>query len=224
MNMNNDQKRGFAKKRNEIIENTVLENTVKKVIGEISSNVQNQYKLIDLSKVPDHVNYSKVEKYLRSINIDITRKMFFSYLKDNLLPGGHEVKNTNFSYYTSEQVIYYIMVDMYKSILPLNKVKMLFNDILKPMIDDMGLKSTYEAMNEMINFMVNKFEEAVTSTIEEEQLRIKKTDLNLLEETDNEKKKAKQHMEHYTNLVTLNMAKGALDFYKNSPHTLLSEN
>ncbi len=80
----------------------------KEVIAGISSNVYKKYDIIDLQKTPDHVNFSKVEKYLRSINVEITRKMFFSYLNENLLPGGHEVKNTNFSYYTkrADNILY----------------------------------------------------------------------------------------------------------------------
>ena len=195
--------------------------TIKEVIGGITSNVHRKYELIDLDKIPDHVNYSKVEKYLRSINVEITHKMFFSYLKENLLPGGHEVKNANFSYYKREQIIYYILVDMFKPILTLNKVKILFNDILKPMIDEMGLENTYKALCEMINYMVSRFEEAVTIAIKEEQLKIKTINLKIPEETVDEKSKAKNNIAQFTNLVTLCMAKGALDFYKHSPNNLL---
>lgn len=194
---------------------------ITEVIGGITSNVHRKYELIDLDKIPDHVNYSKVEKYLRSINVEITHKMFFSYLKENLLPGGHEVKNANFSYYKREQIIYYILVDMFKPILTLNKVKILFNDILKPMIDDMGLENTYKALCEMINYMVSRFEEAVTIAIKEEQLKIKTINIKISEETVDEKSKAKYNITQFTNLVTLCMAKGALDFYKHSPNNLL---
>ena len=200
--------------------NQYFEPILKEIINGISSNVQKMYEVIDLSKVPDHVNYSKVEKYLRSVNIEITHKMFFSYLKENLLPGGHEVKNTNFSYYTREQIIFYILIDMFKPILPLNKVKKLFSEILEPTIKEMGLDHTYETLCEMINYMVNRFEEAVTIAIKEEQLRIKDS-IKILEETNDEKIKAKHHIEYYANLVTLCLVKGALDFYKHSPNTLL---
>ena len=74
----------------------IFESTLREVVSGISSNVQKKYEIIDLQKVPEHVNYSKVEKYLRSVNIEITRKMFLTYLKESLLPGGHEVKNMNF--------------------------------------------------------------------------------------------------------------------------------
>lgn len=192
----------------------------KEVITGISFNVHRKYDIIDIQKAPDHVNYSKVEKYLRSVNIEITRKMFFTYLKENLLPGGHEVKNTNFSYYTKEQVIYYILVDMFKPILSLNKIKVLFGDILKPMIDDMGLEATYLALRDMVNYMVSRFDEAVTIAIAEEELKIKLA-ADISEKTHSDQILARQHIAHYTNLVTLCMAKGALDFYKHSPNTLL---
>ena len=198
-----------------------LFNTIaKEVISGISSDVQRKYDVIDIRKAPDHVNYSKVEKYLRSVNVEITRKMFFTYLKENLLPGGHEVKNTNFSYYTKEQIIYYILVDMFKPVLPLNKIKVLFSEILRPMIDDMGLEAAYQALREMINYMISRFEEAVIMAVAEEELRIKSA-VHISVKADNEPAKAKQHIAHYTNLATLCMAKGALDFYKHSPDALL---
>ena len=180
----------------------VFESTIREVVSSISSNVQKKYEIIDLRKVPGHVNYSKVEKYLRSVNIEVTRKMFLTYLKENLLPDGHEEKNMNFSYYTREQIIYYILVDMFKPILPLAKIKILFTEILKPMIDDIGLEATYTTLYEIIHYMTKKFEEAVTLAIKEDPLKM-------------------AEITRYTNLVTLCMAKGALDFYKYSPNTLL---
>ena len=155
------------------------------------------------------------------MDIDITRKMFFSYLKEDLLPSGHEVKNKNFSYYTKDQIIYYILVDMFKPILPLSKVKILFDDTLKQTIDDMGLEFTYKALCEMIRYMASRFEDAVTTAIKEEQLSIKEVEVKIPEDTTDEKIKAEYHIAHYATLVTLCMAKGALDFYKLSPNTLL---
>ena len=211
--MNNDQNDGANKR--------IFETNLKEVITEISANVQKKYQVIDLHKIPNHVNYAKVEKYLRSVNIEITRKMFLSYLKENLLPGGHEVKNNHFSYYTSDQIICYLLVDLFKPILPLNKVKMLFSDTLRPMIHEVGLGSTYITLCEMINYMIHRFEEAVSMVINEEQLKINEIGVKIPEETDDEKIKAQPNITRYTNLVTLCMAKGALDFYKYSPNTLL---
>ncbi len=188
---------------------------------EIYSNVNKKYQIINLEKVPNHVSYSKVEKYLRSINVEITRKMFITYIKDGLLPSDHDVKNKNYSFYTKNQIIYYVLIDMFKPILPLNKVKLLFNDILKPMIDDIGLERTYLALGEMISYMVTRFQEAVEMAIKEEKLGINPFDINISDVTDDEKTKAKYHIERYANLVTLCMARGALDFYKHSPNTLL---
>lgn len=198
----------------------IFETTIRDIVTGISSNVQKKYEIIDLRKVPGHVNYSKVEKYLRSVNIEVTRKMFLTYLKENLLPSGHEVKNTNFSYYTREQIIYYILIDMFKPVLPLSKIKQLFNDILKPMIDDAGLEATYKTLHEIIRYMTVKFEETVTMAIKEQKLNIEEVS-NMPEETEKEALKVKSHIVQYTNLVTLCMAKGAVDFYKNSPNTLL---
>ena len=209
------------KKKDDKEENEIFEMVVKEVISGISTNVQRKYEGIDIDKIPDHVNYSKVEKYLRSVNIEITRKMFFTYLKDGLLPSGHEVKNSNYSFYTKEQIIYYILIDMFKPILPLSKVKALFNDVLKPTIDDVGLGFTYKALCDMTSYMASRFEEAVAAAIKEEQSSLKELSVKISEETDDETKKVEYHIAHYATLVTLCMARGALDFYKLSPNTLL---
>jgi len=214
MNKNEDEE--YNKTRKDLHEAIAGE-----ISYEISNNVNRKYDKIDLKKVPDHVSYSKVEKYLRSVNIEITRKMFITYIKDGLLPSEHDVKNKNFSFYTKNQIIYYILVDMFKPILPLNKVKELLSNILKPMIDDIGLERTYMALGEMIRYMIDRFEEAVKMAIKEEKLGIKTVVSDLPGDTDDEKAKAKYHIEQYADLVTLCMARGALDFYKYSPNTLL---
>ncbi len=201
------------------VQKETLAIVAKEVITDISANIHKKYGSIDLRKAPDHVNYSKVEKYLRSVGVEITRKMFFTYLKENLLPGGHEVKNTHFSYYTKEQIIYYILIDMFKPILPLNKVKILFTEMLQPMIADMGLEATYHALRETTDYMVSRFEDTVTGAVAEEALRIKQAALP--GGVDDSEQSARHRIAHYTNLVTLCMAKGALDFYKHSPDTLL---
>ena len=192
---------------------------VRNVAAGISTRVKQKYSMIDLAKVPDHANYSKVEKYLRSIQVEITRRMFISYLKEELLPDGHEVKNSNYSYYTREQIIYYILIDMFKPILPLGKVKVLFSDILSPIISEIGLDAAFRTLCEVIAYMTGKFEEAVTSAVGEENLEqlsrpAANSDSGLSD-------KALYDIGHYTNLVTLCMAKGALDFYKFSPFALL---
>lgn len=212
--MERTQTTGFDDKQKEN-----FETALKELVAGITSSVQRKYEMIDLHKVPGHVNYSKVEKYLRSVNIEITRKMFLSYLKENLLPEGHEKKNTNFSYYTREQIIYYILIDMFKPILPLSKIKLLFHDILKPMIDEIGLENTYKTLCQIINYMTGRFEEAITLAIKEEPL--KEIPVKMPEETADENIKTQYRIAQYTNLITLCMAKGALDFYKNSPNTLL---
>jgi hypothetical protein len=196
-----------------------IENAVKSVAAEISAKVQWKYGMIDLTKVPDHVNYSKVEKYLRSIHVEITRRMFISYLKEQLLPDGHEVKNTNYSYYTREQIIYFILIDMFKPILTLSKVKMLFGQILNPMIAANGLDDAFSMLCEIIVYMTSKFEEAIATTIQEEKLKSRAVLLDKTRGAPGEK--ALYDVEHYTNLVTLCMARGALDFYKFSPAALL---
>ena len=195
-----------------------VENVVRNVAG-ISAKVKHKYGMIDLAKVPDHVNYSKVEKYLRSIDVEITRRMFITYLKEELLPNGHEVKNSNYSYYTREQVIYYILIDMFKPILPLGKVKILFAEILNPIIADMGLDAAFATMCDIIVYMTGKFENAVTTAVAEENQKIAKTHLDRTK--NNLSEKALHNIGHYTNLVTLCMAKGALDFYKFTPFALL---
>lgn len=197
-----------------------FEIAVKEVVAGISSSVQQKYRMIDLSKVPDHVSYSKVEKYLRSVDIEITRRMFITYLNDELLPGGHEIKNSNYSYYTRDQIINYMLVDMFKPILPLSKVKTLLDGIIGPMIRAIGLDATYITLCKMIVCMVGRFEDVVALAVNEES-RIKDLCVNTPGEMEDKKGEAPYDIAHFTNLVTLCMAKGALDFYKHSPNTLL---
>ena len=196
-----------------------VEDIVKNVASGITARVKLKYGVIDLAKVPDHVNYSKVEKYLRSINVEITRRMFMSYLKEELLPDGHEVKNSNYSYYTREQIIYFILIDMFKPILPLGKVKVLFAQILNPIITQIGLDAAFGTLCEIIVYMAGKFETAVSTAVREENLKTRNIPLAGTQGTPSEK--AQYDIENYTNLVTLCMAKGALDFYRFSPFALL---
>ncbi|MBN7771849.1 hypothetical protein [Clostridium aminobutyricum] len=205
----------------ENIEKGDYEAIVKKVVTGISKNVQEKYNAIDLQKIPDHVSYSKVEKYLRSIDIDVTRKMFFSYLTENLVPAEQEVKNSRYSYYTKEQIIYYILVDMFKPILPLSKVKILFDDLLKPMIIEKGLESTFKTLCGLITYMVEQFSETATSAIRNKELEATAIALKTLGNTGDKDPKTLSYVTQYTNLVTLCMAKGALDFFKHSPSALL---
>jgi hypothetical protein len=204
------------------IEKANYQSIAKKIVSDISQNVQANYNAIDLEKIPDHVNYSKVEKYLRSINVEVTRKMFFSYLAENLIPAEHEVKNARYSYYTKEQIIYYILIDMFKPILPLNKVKGLFDNILKPMVDERGLASTFTTLCGLITYMVEQFRETAVSTIENKELEVTGIVLKTLGTIGTEDPNTLTYVAQYTNLVTLCMAKGALDFYKHSPNTLLN--
>ena len=196
-----------------------VEDVVKNVAAGISAKVKRKYGMIDLEKVPDHVNFSKVEKYLRSIDVEITRRMFISYLKEELLPDGHEVKNSNYSYYTREQIVYFILIDMFKPILPLGKVKVLFNQILNPIIADIGLDAAFGTLCEVIVYMAGKFENAVAIAVAENKLNIRKARQDKTADVLSDQ--AMYDVEHYTNLVTLCMAKGALDFYKFSPFALL---
>ena len=199
-----------------------LREAAEKTVTDISSNVRRKYTMIDLKKVPDYVKYSKVEKYLRSVNIEITRRMFISYINDEILPGGHKVKNKNFSFYTRDQIITYILIDMFKPILPLGKVKILLSEVLRPMISDMGVDSAFSVISEMIISMASRFEKTAIMAIEKELVSGKNNaKLPLDEQDQDEEKKADSSIAYYTNLVTLCMARGALDFYMLSPLTLL---
>jgi hypothetical protein len=208
--VNNEQSQGLVGR---------VENIIKTVAAETSTKVKQKYEKIDLTKIPDHVNYSKVEKYLRSIDVEITRRMFISYLKDELLPGGHEMKNSRYSYYTREQIIYYLLVDMFKPILQLDKVKVLFNEILSPIIADIGLDTAFETMCKIIIFIACKYEDAVLTAVTEENMKVVRDILD--RSLDAAHENAQYNMKHFTSLVTLCMARGGLDYYKYSPYALL---
>ena len=197
-----------------------LRASAKKTVTAISSDVRRKYTMIDLKKVPDGVKYAKVEKYLRSVNIEITRRMFISYINDELLPGGHDVKNTKLSLYTRDQIITFILIDMFKPILPLGKVKILLSEVLRPMISDIGVDLTFAQISELIITMSSRFEETAIMAISNE-LAAGKTKANVSIGAEHEAEKTVSSIDYYTNLVTLCMARGALDFYMFSPLTLL---
>ena len=193
---------------------------IRKAVGDISARVRQKYSLIKPETIPDHVNYAKIEKYLRSVNIEITRKMFASYIKEKLLPGGHDVKNRNFSLYTREQIIYYLLVDMFKPILPLVKIKVLFYDVLRPMVDRIGLDATYVRLCANILSKMDSFENAVVVAVQD--------DVHTLPVQDHPPENAADavvqaigSIAYYTQVETLCLAKGALDFYELTPDALL---
>ena len=199
-----------------------LREAAEKTVTDISSNVRRKYTKIDLTKVPDGVKYSKVEKYLRSVNIEITRRMFISYINDEILPSGHAVKNTNLSLYTRDQVITYILIDMFKPILPLNKVKILLSEVLRPMISNIGVDTTFAVISDMIISMSAQLEEAAIMAISNE-LASNDAYFRASLKNDPDGKTADSSIAYYANLVTLCMARGALDFYMFSPRTLLEQ-
>jgi hypothetical protein len=193
---------------------------VKEAVSNISARVRHKYGLIDPSSVPDHVNYAKVEKYLRSVHVEVTRKMFASYIKEKLLPGGHDVINRNFSLYKHEQIIYYILVDMFKPILSLAKIKELFFDVLGPMIYLIGLDATYVRLCTNILSKMDSFENAVLIAVQDDI----QTEQGHNKQPDNPADVVVQaigSIAYYTQVESLCLAKGALDYYELTPDNLL---
>ena len=193
---------------------------IKDAVGNISVRVRKKYSCIKPETIPDHVNYAKVEKYLRSVNVEVTRKMFASYIKEQLLPSGHVVKNSNFTLYTHDQIIYYILVDMFKPILPLGKIKVLFDDVLRPMIYLIGLDATYVRLCENILSNMVSFEHAVEMAITND-IRTDVSQASQLQNAADQVVQAIGSIAYYTQVQTLCLAKGALDFYELTPDTLL---
>ena len=188
---------------------------VKKAVGNISSRVRQKYSLIKPATIPDHVNYAKVEKYLRSVNIEVTRRMFASYIKKQLLPDEHDVKNSNFSLYTHDQILYYILVDMFKPILPLAKIIVLFHDVLRPMIYLLGLDATYIRLCENILSKMNGFENTVTMAVQDDMQSVLRPD-----KPNNAADAVVQSIgsiAYYTQVETLCLVKGAQEFYELTP-------
>lgn len=190
--------------------------SVRKAVGKISTRVRQKYSLINPETIPDHVNYAKIEKYLRSVKVEVTRRIFVSYIKGQLLPGGQDVKNSNFTLYTHDQILYYILVDMFKSILPLQKIKVLFHDVLRPMIYLIGLDATYLRLCESILSKMDNFESAVALAV--------RNDIQTGPQPDNHLKSAADaviqsigSIAYYTQLETLALVKGAQDFYELTP-------
>ncbi len=193
---------------------------VKNAVGNISAHVRQKYSLITPETIPDHVNYAKIEKYLRSVNVEVTRKMFATYIKEQLLPSGHDVKNSNFSLYTHEQILYYILVDMFKPILPLGKIKVLFYDVLKPMIDIIGLDATYVRLCNNILSTMDCFENTVVLAVQDDIQTDPRPVVKPQDATD-AMINAIGSIAYFTQVESLCLAKGALDFYELTPNTLL---
>ena len=193
---------------------------IKEAVGNISARVRQKYALINPETIPDHVNYAKIEKYLRSVQVEVTRKMFASYIKEQLLPSDHVVKNSNFTLYTHDQIVYYLLVDMFKPILPLGKIKVLFSDVLKPMIRLIGLNATFARLCHNILAKVDGFESAVALAITDDIQIIPNPD-SQPENTEDAVVQAIGSIAYYTQVESLCLAKGALDFYEVTPDTLL---
>ena len=193
---------------------------IKQAVGNISAGVRQKYALIDPETIPDHVNYAKIEKYLRSVHVEVTRKMFASYIKEQLLPSDHVVKNSNFTLYTHDQIVYYLLVDMFKPILPLGKIKVLFSDVLKPMIYLIGLNATYVRLCHNIIAKMDGFESAVALAITDDIQAIPCT-AGQPHNAEDAVLQAIGSIAYYTQVESLCLAKGALDFYEVTPDTLL---
>jgi len=194
---------------------------VKNSVSDISSRVRQKYSLIKPETIPDHVNYAKIEKYLRSVNVEVTRKRFASYIKEQLLPSGHDVKNSNFSLYTHEQIICYILVDMFKPILSLAKIKVLLYEVLQPMVFILGLDATYIQLCNNILSKMDSFENVVVQSIQDD-IQTAPNQKTQPENTADALVQAIGSIAYYTQVETLCLAKGALDFYEQTPDNLLT--
>ncbi len=200
--------------------NADIARSVKTAVGKISSRVRQKYSLIKPATIPDHVNYAKVEKYLRSVNVEVTRRMFLSYIKKQLLPDEHDVKNSNFSLYTHDQILYYILVDMFKPILPLAKIVVLFHDLLHPMIYLSGLDATYIRLCENIFSKMNGIENAISLAVQDDMQSPLRSD-----KPNNAADAVVQSIgsiAYYTQVETLCLAKSANDFYELTSDSPLS--
>ncbi|GEM_PF-5335216 len=86
--------------------------------------------------IPNNVKYSRVEEYINNNkekfkNVDITRRMFTSYIKAGILPEIDEKNkpNNNLNYYTKDQILYYIMAQQLKDLTQLDNISYLFKEI-----------------------------------------------------------------------------------------------
>ncbi len=95
----------------------------------------NQYDKL-FSQIPDKVKYSSVEKFFRNApepfnNVEITRRIFTSYIKNGILPETEEANrvNDNFTLYTKEQIIYFYLAQKLKSLTKLENISKLFSKL-----------------------------------------------------------------------------------------------
>ena len=101
---------------------------------------------------------------------------------------------------------------MFKPILPLAKIIVLFHDVLRPMIYLIGLDATYERLCKNILSKMDGFESTVSSAVEDDM----HSDLRLDKPTNTEDALVQSigSIAFYTEVETLSLAKSAMDFYE----------
>ena len=125
----NDDKNDIQKDINTI--NRILE---KNILLSIEDSYEFDEKQLDI--VPDKVKYSKVEKFIkdnsdRFPDVEITRRIFTSYIQNGILPPimDENQPNDKMNYYTKEQILYYIMAQQLKSVVKLDDLSRLFGQL-----------------------------------------------------------------------------------------------
>ncbi|MDJ0306785.1 DUF1836 domain-containing protein [Dehalobacter sp.] len=172
----------------------------------------NQHDAI-FNQIPDKVKYSSVEKFFRNApepfnNVEITRRIFTSYIQNGILPETEKANRLNdkFTLYTKDQIVYFYLAQQLKSLTKLENISKLFSALRN---DEIGLSAqdVYELFN-LGNEFYAEIEVTLVKTIKELLISNITEDGNSVEDLENEFEESKEIL---MPLLWLVMAKCCID-------------
>lgn len=177
-------------------------------------NEANQYDAL-FNQIPDDVKYSSVEKFFRNApepfcNVEITRRIFTSYIQNGILPEIDEANRLNekFTLYTREQIIYYYLAQQLKPLTKLEHISKLFS-LLRT--DEIGLNAQdIYGFFDIGNTIYAEIEKAILESIKELLIENLTEDGDSVQDLENQFDAKKKYL---MPLLWLVMAKCCMDSF-----------
>jgi len=176
-------------------------------------------KQINIDNIPDKVKYSKVEEYFRknhetSSDIEITRRIFTHYIQNGILPkiDVENRLNDNFTLYTRDQIIYYIMAQQLKSLTKLDNISKLFNQIRENNNKRMPFDTNdvFEFYSNITSYMPTMFQEILYRFLND---YFKEVFLDGISLNSDETIAFDKQMRAISSLLLLVFSKSAIDYF-----------
>ncbi len=204
-----------------------IEKRLKEYIDDFKERYFNEYSdekrenaksLMDFATVPDNVKYSKVEKYIKENNVEITHRMFTSYIQQGILPPSNKI-NEKMALYSKNHILLYLLVADIKKYINLDRIGN-YIDILKPEMEILGIedvvKSYYENEKE-IHSEIFRMIEQLFIPVGESIIESLEDEFKGKELTEDEKNMINK-VEKYLSMVTISniillMGKSMLDSF-----------